>query len=62
MRAYSGRGPKNRPKSVHFVRKSGDLSYCNRSTALTDLRRQLRAGAIAAPPTTSDAFGSPEKN
>jgi hypothetical protein len=62
MRAYSGRGPKNRPKSAHFVRKSGDLFYCDRSTALTDLRRQMRAGATAAPPTASDALGSPEKN
>jgi hypothetical protein len=57
MRACSGQRAENRPESTHFVRKSGDFHYSNRTTVLTDLHRKMRAGAIAAPPAAADALG-----
>jgi hypothetical protein len=62
MRACSGQCVENRPESTNFVRKSGDFHYSNRTTVLTDLRREMRAGAIAAPPTAADALGPREEN
>src|SRR5260370_28628131 len=53
MRAYSGKRAKNRPESAHFVSKSADFLFCNRSLVLTEPRREMRTGAIAAPPTVT---------
>jgi hypothetical protein len=40
-----------------FRAKSGDFHFFDRTTVLTDLRPETRAGAISAPPTASDALG-----
>jgi hypothetical protein len=52
-----GNAPENRPESTHFVRKSGDFRFFNRTTVLIATRRKKRADAIAAPPAAADALG-----
>jgi hypothetical protein len=52
-----GNAPENRPESTHFVRKSGDFRFFNRTTVLIATRRKKRADAISAPPAAADALG-----
>jgi hypothetical protein len=62
MRAYFRKRAEKRPESAHFMPKTAIFISCDRSTVLTDLRREMRAGAIAASPTESAALGPRREN
>jgi hypothetical protein len=57
-----GQRAENRPESMHFVRKSGDFHFRDRSIVLPDLGREMRDVAIAAPPAAFYELGLRAEN